>query len=714
MAEIKIEVEGMTCGGCASRVTSALQLDPRVDYAIVDFATRSGMVRGEVSRDDIKKIIESVGYHLAKQDDRDEASRALAASKELNAGLLKIFIAAAMSIPVVIVAMGPWHFAHGDAIQAVLTTAFLVGPASGFFIRFLKQLRLGFVTMDALVSIGMLSAWAISIALMGQGQGHLYFESAAMIGFFVLLGKFIEDRARLRSIADISKLMRMRPRTVFLAPPDAAPAEVDAGQVRLDDRVYIRPGDMAAFDGELLEPAVSFDESVLSGESVPVTKNPGDWISSGSVNASGVGAYIKVKRVGDDTTMARIVKMMEDARLSRPKIQKLADKISSVFVPIVMVLATLTFMIVWLSGNGVEAGIMRGLSVLVVACPCALGLATPVAWVAGLGRAARSGVLIKSYEGLDELRQVKAIVFDKTGTLTMGRPEVTQVIMPDAVGQEELAGIFSAMSHSSHPLARAIMIWIKSRVDVSKAPLSKLISDVPGHGVECDIKGASPAKIKFGRATYVAAIIPAEWSQADESENMTVAVSRDGVPRILFCLRDHLRPEAGDVLRDLKKMGMEVHVASGDRQSVVDELKNQFPMLDSAMGAMTPAAKKTFIDQIRARGIKVAFIGDGINDAPALAAANVGASIGGGSDLAAQSADLVLQRQGVAAIFAAIRLSRDISKIINQNFFWAFFYNIAAIPAAASGHMTPMWASAAMALSSVTVVLNALRLRLRK
>jgi Cu+-exporting ATPase len=470
---------------------------------------------------------------------------------------------------------------------------------------------------------------------------------------------------------------------------------------------------MLALDGTVAQGSASFDESIITGESVPVVRAIGESVPSGAINAGATGVTMKVTGIGKDTTVEKIIQLIEDARLSRPPIQKLADQISNVFVPVVIGLAVLTFLYWWLGrGLDVTDGLMIGLSVLVVACPCALGLATPVAWVAGLGRAARAGVLVRSYEALETLRQANAVIFDKTGTLTEGRPSVIKVVGPMGLTPEtSYAALLSALSHSSHPLSRAIAHYIRQLPITLDLPLSKLIEEKAGLGVVCEIKIEPKQTIKYGRPDFVVKEIPVDWHESVNSGNPTVAVSCDDKPLLLFELKDAMRQDAKNSLVKIKARGFEIHVASGDKESVVEGLRTALPEVTSFKGRMTPESKKDLVQSLQKSGKIVAFVGDGINDAPALAAADVGISMGTGTDVAAHSAGLVLQRPGLMPLLDAIDLSSRITRIIKENFFWAFFYNVAAIPVAMMGYITPMWAAAAMAMSSVSVVTNALRLR---
>ena len=725
--QTRFEVEGMTCGGCASKVTSALQKDPRVLSAVIDFATRTGVVTGDIESPEIQRIVQDTGYKVVSNAAESSGARSVTRSDITHEEVLLI-IGALLVSPVMILAMGPWDFENSGLWQAFLTTVFMVGPASGFFKRSWTQLRHGYVSMDALIAIGMSSAWIISVAMLKAGSHHLFFESAAMIGFFVMTGKALEDRARRRSIGDVDRLVKLRPRKAFKVMASGQLESVQISDIHMGDQVYLRPGDMLALDGVIAEGEGSFDESIISGESAPMLRKIGDPVPSGAVNAGASGIKVKITRVGQDTTIEQIIKLMEDARLARPPIQKLADKIAGIFVPIVMAIALMTTIGWWASGQrNFSEALMIGLSVLVVACPCALGLATPVAWVAGLGRAARQGILIRSYDALETLRRANVIIFDKTGTLTFGEPDVTVVTAAngrtlsdcgDSAEQIEhdVMLLFSALTHSSHPQARALARWIKLHYDTTKAPLSKLIEEVAGQGVRCEVMADKNYIVLFGRANFVLKKDHIQWQQQLAGERSTVAVSIDDAPAFLFELSDKLRPDVSQAFKKIQSLHIDSYIASGDKEAVVSSLVTHLEQTGMsrgkiiAQGGMTPVTKKSLVDSLRAKGKIVAFVGDGINDAPAIAAADVGIAMGSGSDVAASSAGLVIQRAGLSTLVEAVELSVRVTRVIRENFFWAFFYNIAAIPVAVAGHVTPMWAAAAMAFSSVSVVLNALRL----
>ncbi len=725
----------MTCSGCAAKITATLQKNRKVESAVIDYATASGVVSGALTLEEVANLIASLGYKM--ESVADVLHTAADGSRAKFAPLFGNWVLAAiLGVPVTILAMGPWHFDSSGLVQCVLTSLFLMGPAVGFFTRAAKQAIHGHVTMDALVSTGMLSAWVLSIAMMLTGSDHLYFESATMIGLFVLSGKTLEEWARRKSVAEVDRLIRLRPQTAFKIDQRGQPVEIAVSQIEIGDFLYIRPGDMLAVDGLVVDGEISFDESIITGESHPALRSVGELVPAGAINASATGVRLKVTKIGKDTAIEKIIALIEDSRMSRPPVQKLADQISAVFVPAVFVLSAATGL-VWffvLEKSLIQSA-MVSLSVLVVACPCALGLATPVAWVAGLGAAARRGILVRSYEALEMFRKARVLVFDKTGTLTSGRPgvvrvrlgggvEVTDLGTLKDVDEKTLNMLISALVHSSHPHARAIFNWLKPNVDSTNIPLSKVIAETPGQGVECEvIDGDRRISVRFGKPSF-ATDRDIESLLKDMSEqNSAVGFSISNELKYIFELSDALRPDALSTIAELIRSRFRVVLASGDKESVVRNLFAAIKMTpfdpskatDAASVAyqaeMTPVGKLQLVELLQKRGDVVAFIGDGINDAPALAAADVGIAMGSGSDMATGNAGLVIKTTNVAVLLDAVDLSRRITTIIRQNFFLAFIYNVAAIPLAMAGLMSPMWASAAMALSSVSVVVNALRLR---
>lgn len=722
----------MTCGGCAAKISSILQRDKRVHSAIVDFATATGVVTGRLTENEVGQVLRRIGYDVQAQD-QDKAD--LGSTKITQLYSFKTWIISlALVFPIMAISMSPQRHWWSVWAEAVLATVFIFGPAFSFFSRAARQAYHRHVTMDSLIAVGMASAWLLSVVLAIQGVSHLYFESAAMIGFFVLSGKTLEEWARKKSIGDLEKLVRLRPKKAFIWGNDGHPKEMPIDRFKISDQVYVRPGDMLALDGIVLEREAYFDESVITGESVPIVRRPGDHVPAGAINSSTFGVKLEVTRVGSATTIEQIIRLIEDAKISKPDTQKLADRISTVFIPAVIFIALVTFL-VWrfVIGESTTRSVVISLGVLVVACPCALGLATPVAWVAGLGLAAKKGIILRSYEALETLRLARVFVFDKTGTMTLGEPQVLKASLASGERFESvlslndhqkqgLGFLMSALVHSSHPNARSLSSWLKNQIDVEKIPVSKILKETIGQGVECEIKlGDSRHTIKYGKSEFVAG--DSGFATDPSKVNSTLAASIDEIPRFVFELGDSLREDAIACVKELLRRHMKIYVASGDKEGVIRQVLGELPLIQAAQAEintvsgviyqanMTPEQKRNLIGELqKANGI-VAFVGDGMNDAPGLALADVGIAFGSGSDLAASQAGLVLTSRRMISLLDAIDLSARITLIIRQNFFWAFAYNVAAIPLAVAGVLHPMWASAAMAMSSLSVVLNALRLR---
>lgn len=729
---IRFHVQGMTCGGCAAKISSILQRDQRVQSAVIDFATATGVVTGRLTENEVRKTLRSLGYDLQSQD-HDDVDLSSTRMNQLYSFKMWV-ISLALVLPIMVISMSPQRFWWSVWAEASLATVFIFGPAFVFFSRAARQAYHRHLTMDSLIAVGMASAWLLSVVLAIQGVSHLYFESAAMIGFFVLSGKTLEEWARKKSIGELEKLVRLRPKKAFKWGNDGRPSEMPIDRFKISDQVYVRPGDMLALDGIVLEREAHFDESVITGESTPIVRRPGDPVPAGAINASTFGVKLEVTRIGSATTIEQIIRLIEDAKVSKPDTQKLADRISTVFIPVVMLITLVTFL-VWrfAIGESTTRSVVISLGVLVVACPCALGLATPVAWVAGLGHAAKKGIILRSYEALETLRRARVFVFDKTGTMTLGEPRLLKASLAggerfDSVknlddSQRQVLGfLVSALVHSSHPNARSLSSWLKNQIDIEQIPASKILKETVGQGVECEINlGDSRHTIKYGKPEFV--VGDSGFTTEPSNVNSMLAASIDEIPRFVFEMGDSLREDSIACVKELLRRHMKIYVASGDKEGVIRQVLGELPLIRATQaeintasgviyqGDMTPEQKRNLIGELQKANGVVAFVGDGMNDAPGLALADVGIAFGSGSDLAASQAGLVLTSRRMSSLLDAIDLSARITRIIRQNFFWAFAYNVAAIPLAVAGVLHPMWASAAMAMSSLSVVLNALRLR---
>ena len=710
-------VEGMTCAACSARVEKVLLGEPGVVNVDVNLAMERATVTaaaGSVSFEGLAARVDRAGYRLVADADEpcgetgeDTAEDRLAAERRTVA------VAAVLTIPMVVgmlfAAFGYEELHLMPAGEVLLTTPiqFLIGAR--FYRAAYNALRSGGANMDVLVVMGTTAAyvysWYLLLTLGPAADGQLYFEASAVIITLVLLGKYLESRAKRATTSAIRQLMDLRPAMARRRRPDGTEEEVGVASVRVGDVVAIRPGEGLPVDGEVIAGESEVDESLLSGESMPVAKTRGDRVTGGAVNTVG---YLEVRAtaVGEDSTLARIVRFVEDAQSGKARVQRLVDRVSRIFVPVVVVVAAATFG-AWLAVTGnFEASLIAAVSVLVIACPCALGLATPTAIMTGTGAAARAGILIKDVDTLERAPALSTVIFDKTGTLTVGSPRVTDVQVFRGTETELLELAASLQSPSEHPLARAIVDHAQAR---GFASLS--VTDFRNHvgqGVSGCVEGRA---LRAGTREFAMGELAEPdlgWGARVDGTVVWVA-DEDGGRGALLC-RDAVRPEAQAAVGRLKTMGVRPVILSGDAASVVWPLAAEVG-IEEAHARVLPDEKAAFVQQRMAKGERVAMVGDGVNDAPALAAADVGIAIGTGTDVAMETAGITLMRPMPTLIPAAIDASRATFRKIKQNLFWAFVYNVIGIPAAALGYLSPTLAGAAMAFSSVCVVSNSLLLR---
>ena len=714
----------MTCGGCASRAEKALLTVPGVVEAHVNLATKQADIwtEGALDRRALASISEKSGYpatpldlEMPKQDGADEVA------------LLKrnFLIALVLTLPVFILEMGGhvfpafhhWVMANigsfpARLIQFVLTTAVLAGPGRVFFRHGLPALKRGAPEMNSLVVLGTTAAWAFSSvvtfapAIIPENSRFVYFEAAAVIVTLILLGRYLEARARGQAGAAISKLMGLRPDAATRL-EDGTEHEVKVFQLRVGDILRLRPGERVAVDGEVIEGGSYIDESMITGEPMPVAKEAGALVTGGTVNGTGALVY-RATAVGAGTVLAKIVKMVENAQATRLPIQSLINKVTAIFVPVVMTIAVAAAFGWWAFGPDLASALVIGVSVLIIACPCAMGLATPVSIMAGTGRAAELGVLFRKGDALQALRDVDLVVFDKTGTLTEGRPQVTGIEAEDDTALLKLAA--SVEAQSEHPLGRAILAEAQKR-GLSLEQVDDFES-ITGQGAKGIIKGAT---VTVGSAVMLRAQ-GFDIEDASGAETL-IYVAKDDMLLGSIALADTIKPDAGRAVATLASMGKRVAMLSGDAAGPVQAVAQELGIA-TFEARMRPEDKLARVNAWRAEGLRVAFVGDGINDAPVLAAADVGVALGSGTDVAMEAADVVLVSGAPSAVANAIDISRATMANIAQNLFWAFGYNVALIPVAAGALalfggplLSPMLAAGAMAASSVLVVMNALRLR---
>ncbi|MDE0422189.1 MAG: heavy metal translocating P-type ATPase [Gammaproteobacteria bacterium] len=710
-------VEGMTCAACAARVEKVLLREPGVVEADVNLALERATITtasGSTSTDALAARVDGAGYRLVVDDDGpgeqpDEKAR----EDRLDAERRTVIISAVLTVPMVIgmifAAFGNDEIHLMPAGEVLLTTPiqFLIGAR--FYRAAYNALRSGGANMDVLVVMGTTAAyvysWYLLLTLGSAADGQLYFEASAVIITLVLLGKHLENRAKRATTSAIRQLMDLRPATARVRRPDGTEEELAVTRVVVGHVVVVRPGERVPVDGEVVSGMSEVDESLLTGESVPVAKTVGDKVTGGAVNTVG---YLEARAtaVGEDSMLARIVRLVEAAQSGKARVQRLVDRVSRVFVPVVVCIALVTCG-AWLVVTGsFEASLIAAVSVLVIACPCALGLATPTAIMTGTGAAARAGILIKDVDTLERAPALSTVVFDKTGTLTVGRPRVADVRVLRGTEDRLLALAAAVQGPSEHPLAKAVVNHVRGRgIEV---PLVTDFRNHVGRGVSGCVDGT---EIRAGHREFVGidqTTADLDWGPVGAGTVVWVA-DGDGIRGALLC-RDAVRPEAQAAVERLKALGVRPVMLSGDAASVVWPLAAEVG-IEEAHARVLPDEKAAFVQKRAAAGEQVAMVGDGINDAPALAAADVSFAIGTGTDVAMEAAGITLMRPAPTLIPAALDVSRTTFRKIKQNLFWAFVYNVIGIPAAALGYLSPTLAGAAMAFSSVCVVSNSLLLR---
>ncbi|WP_188261544.1 heavy metal translocating P-type ATPase [Azospirillum tabaci] len=722
--EFDLTVGGMTCASCVARVEKALLRVPGVESAAVNLATERAHVTayaGTVDAGRLAEAVEMTGFTAAPVADADSAVAAEDSAQDRNRrDLHHVLIAAALSSPLVLGMAGdllglslmlpPWA-------QFLLATPVQFWLGWRFYRAGFMAARAGSGNMDLLVALGTSAAWGLSVYMMLTAHPghtpHLYFEASAVLITFVLLGKWLEARAKGRTAAAIRALMQLRPDTARVR-RDGMEIELPIAQVRVGDRVAVRPGERIPVDGRVAEGAGSVDESMLTGESLPVEKAPGSRVTGGSINVDGL-LLVETVAVGAETMLAKIVRMVEGAQASKAPIQRLVDKVAAVFVPVVLGIAAVTLAGWWIGTGNVETAIITAVSVLVIACPCALGLATPTAIMVGTGAAARHGILIKDAEALERAHAITAVAFDKTGTLTEGKPRVTNLVPAYGFDDVELLRLAAALqTGSEHPLARAVRGRAAERGVAAAAPEG--FKALAGRGVSATVEGRAlllGSKRLVTESGLSDAALEAR-AAALESAGRTVSWLAETAPerRVLglVAFGDKVKESARTAVRSLKAQGVETVMVTGDGAGAARAVAADLG-IDRVFAEVLPDGKADVVATLKAEGKVVGMVGDGINDAPALAAADVGIAMATGTDVAMHTAGVTLMRGDPALVAGSIDVSRRTYSKIRQGLFWAFIYNLVGIPLAASGLLSPVLAGAAMALSSVSVVLNALSLR---
>ena len=726
----ELSVSGMTCASCVGRVEKALQAVPGVLKAEVNLATETARIEAAATTEPQRLVeaVERAGYSAAlreasasAQTGEEDATRTAAVQRELR----HVLIAALLSLPLVVpMLLAPFgiEVAVPGWVQLMLATPVQFWLGARFYRAGWRALRARTGNMDLLVAIGTSAAYGLSLYQLlfpamehGGASPHYYFEASAVVITLVLLGKWLEGRAKRQTGAAIRALMALRPDVARVVSADGRESEVPVGQVRVGDIVRVRPGERIPVDGALLDGATSVDESMLTGESMPVAKQEGDTLTGGSINGEGL-ILIQTRAVGAETTLAKIVRLVESAQGAKAPIQRLVDKVSAVFVPIVLGIAAVTFAGWLLAGAGVEAAILNAVAVLVIACPCALGLATPTAIMAGTGVAARAGVLIKDAEALETAHRVNSVAFDKTGTLTEGKPVLVAALPAAQVSEQELLEISAGLqAGSEHPLARAVVAAAEER-GVGPAAV-KSMKALPGRGVSATygsrqlLLGSSRLIGEHGLDSSSSLRAAArEFEEQGRSVSWVAEIAPDKSILGLLAFGDEPKASAKEAVESLHARGIGSIMITGDNEGSAKAVARQLG-IDEVIANVLPEGKANTVQGLRRRGRVVAMVGDGVNDAPALAAADVGIAMSTGTDVAMHAAGITLMRGDPRLVADAIDISRRTYSKIRQGLFWAFIYNLVGIPLAALGYLSPVIAGGAMALSSVSVVANALTLR---
>jgi len=725
MQSFSFPIVGMTCSACSTRVEKALRAVPGVEEANVNLAIERADVRalaGIVSVGDLAEAVARAGYEARVRSNAEERAQADEQHQReeqaaLRREMLMLFGAIALTTPLVaqMVAMTfGLHFHLTPMTELLLATPVQFICGARFYRGAWKALRAGSGNMDVLVALGTSAAYLYSLYLMltrGQdAMGQLYFEASTVVITLVMLGKLLEARAKRGTTAAIRQLMDLRPQTARVRRNDGTESEIAVSEVVRGDLVIVRPGERIPVDGKVVGGQSEIDEALITGESLPVAKGPGATVTGGAINGTGL-LEVQATAVGEDSTLSKIIRMVENAQAGKAPVQRLVDRISAVFVPIVIVIALVTFG-GWMAYDAnFEHALIAAVSVLVIACPCALGLATPTAIMAGTGAAARSGILIKDVASLERAHRVDTVIFDKTGTLTAGRPTIVALHTLRGSEQELLRVAASVQQASEHPLARAILERADAQA-LRRDPVTDFRS-VTGYGVVGRVGGR---EIVIGNARFlekrgIDTAGEAERSRQWQEEARTVVwvADPDGVLGIM-AIADPLRDDAIEAVSTLQHMGIRSLLVSGDMPRVAEVIGRQVGV-DEARGAVKPDGKAAVVEQLASAGRVVGMVGDGINDAPALAAADVGIAMGTGTDIAMETAGITLMRPDPRLVGSAIAASRATFRKIRQNLFWAFIYNVIGIPLAALGMLSPALAGAAMAMSSVSVVSNSLLLR---
>ncbi|MFI6475133.1 heavy metal translocating P-type ATPase [Streptomyces sp. NPDC050516] len=740
-ADVELAIGGMTCASCAARIEKKLNRMDGVE-ATVNYATEKAKVtfREDVSVADLIATVEATGYTAqeptpvrTEAGDEAEAEDGTDPDGELRPLRQRLLTAVVLAVPVIAMSMVPaLQFAYWQWLSLALTVPVVTYAAWPFHRAAWTNARHGAATMDTLISVGtsaafLWSLWALFFGTAGMpgmthpfeltvgrsdGAGNIYLEAAAGVTAFILAGRYFEARSKRKAGAALKALLELGAKNVTVLHGDGSELTIPTGELKVGDRFLVRPGEKIATDGVVVEGTSAVDASMLTGESVPVEVAPGDAVTGATLNAGG-RLVVDASRVGADTQLARMAKLVEDAQNGKAAAQRLADRISAVFVPVVigLALATLAF---WLgTGSGLTAAFTAAVAVLIIACPCALGLATPTALMVGTGRGAQLGILIKGPEVLETTRKVDTIVLDKTGTVTTGRMTLLAVHTADGTDKAEVLRLAGALEHSSeHPVARAVAD--AAAAEAGPLPAPEDFANIAGLGVQGIVDGhavlVGREKLLREWAMELTPTLKQAKKRAEAAGRTAIAVAWDGEARAVLEVADAVKETSPEAIRRLRALGLTPILLTGDNRAVAEAVAAAVG-IETVYAEVMPQDKVDVVKSLQAEGRSVAMVGDGVNDAAALAQADLGLAMGTGTDAAIEAGDLTLVRGDLRAAADAIRLSRKTLGTIRSNLFWAFAYNVAALPLAAAGLLNPMIAGAAMAFSSVFVVGNSLRLR---
>lgn len=697
------KIGGMRCAGCAARIENHLRALSQ--DATVNFASHLARISDSVPESAVVAAVASLGYAA----ESIKANNLNSDFKE-RSSIVEVVIALTLSSPVIALGMLHQSSIVSGIIQACLSFLIILFPGRVFVIKSVRMGLRGHLGMDALISIGAIAAFLASSFALLQGKDEYYFDATASIILFVLIGKYIEHRVRITSLRAIDHLRSLGVKTASVLTSEKQIRSINVNELKAGDHILVKPGEKVSVDSVVVDGESLFDESAITGEGVPALKKRGDSIYAPSLNVGYQDTVMRAEVAFSQCLMSKASEIAEEAKFEKAKVQRLVDEISQYFVPLVL-LAAISTLFVWtfVIGEPIASSLNFALAVLVIACPCALGLATPMALLVANGVAARNFILIRGISGFERIGKIHTLVLDKTGTLTSGSPIVQQAIFEPGVDRDlVLSAAASAEKSSIHPLGMALVRYAeKSGFQLSRADI---FEEVPGSGVYAVINSK---KFLVGSLDFMTSrnvLIPQAWSELAKGEKSSIFVSMDNLAVAAFVVDDEIRLSAYKAIEAIKKLGLKIVIATGDREGPAKRLANELGIKDVFFG-LSPTGKLDLIKELQKSGDSIGMVGDGINDAPALASVDVGIAIGNAADVAIDAAAMVLPKGDLSKLSQAIVLSVKTGKVMRQNLIWAFFYNIVAIPIAALGLLSPMVASIAMVISSVSVVMNSLRIR---